>query len=189
MGKKVIGNALRNLVVLSAVSGAVMLAGCASPATVQGMVSAQPPATPIKSKVLLKNISVNQVAGGEATDPLWMSEVGAIAFKQALVESLQDSSLYNELAASHYHLNANLVELKKPLMGIDLTDTCKVHYQLIDARTNKTVFDKVIVNQYTAEFSDALIEIKRQRLANEGVVRGNIHQLIEELYRLNIVAK
>lgn len=162
------------------------LAGCASPATVTGMVSHQLPSMPMQTKALENNVAMDQVVGGESTNPMWLSEVGTQAFKQALVQSLQVSHLYGDLSHSHYHLNASLLELKKPFIGLNLTDTCKVHYQLINATTHKTVFDKDITNQYTAKFSDALLAVERLRLANEGAVRTNIQELISDLYALKL---
>lgn len=173
------------LAILSCIS-VLALAGCATPASMEGMTSHVVPATPIRSKSLLKSVSVKQVQGGESTNPMWMSEVGNQAFKEALINSLQFAHLYSTISESRYHLSANLLELKKPWVGLDLTDTCKIHYQLMDVKTKTMIFNQDITTSYTAKFGDAFFATERLRLANEGAVRTNIKQFVADLYALTL---
>lgn len=177
---------MKKLLFISTAAIAAMLTGCASPATVQGMVSNTPPTTLIRSHLLKNNISVTTTQGGRSTNPIGKSQVNNQSFKAALIASLQKANLYATLSSSHYNLTAHLLELKKPFVGISMTDECKVHYKIIDKKTHKIIFNKIISNQYTAKFSSAIFGIKRLRLANEGVIRNNIKILIEKLYKLNI---
>ncbi len=45
---------------------------------------------------------------------------------------------------------------------------------------------ETIEASYTAGFSDSAIAVKRLRLANEGSVRTNIHELLKALSNLRI---
>ncbi|PHQ82023.1 MAG: hypothetical protein COB66_00945 [Coxiella sp. (in: Bacteria)] len=141
---------------------------------------------PIHSPLLKNSISVTSIQGGESTSPILESQVNNKSLKEALIESLKNAKLYATLSSSRYKLTANLLELKKPLVGFSMTDACKVRYTITNKKTYKIIFNKIISNQYTAKFSASVFGIKRLRLANEGAIRKNITIFIENLYKLNI---
>lgn len=165
----------------------VSLAGCATNAGVSQMTADAEglPAKP-KNSQFVHNIGVQQVSGGHETNPLWTSQINNENFKQALKISLINANLYNKFSGenSKYMLNAQLIKLEQPLIGLDFTVNCEVHYDLKDVKTNKVIFNKNIASSYTATVSDAFVAGERLKLANEGAARTNIKKLIEDLYQL-----
>jgi hypothetical protein len=83
--------------------------------------------------------------------------------------------------AAKYHLIAHLEKLEQPLMGFSMTVTSSVRYLLIDATSKKTVYEKSVVVPYTASVSDAFVGTERLRLANEGSIKANIQQVIDDM--------
>ena len=165
-----------------------LLQGCASPAVGVNMVvsvDAVPRAS--REPTLRGAIKIRNVAGGTETNPLWMSKVSDKEFAVALQGSLKSAQL---LAADGqrpgYELDATLLSLEQPMIGLDLTVTCAVRYDLHEAGTGKRVLGKTVSAPYTATFSDAFVAIERLRLANEGSVRTNLRQLLDALLELQI---
>jgi hypothetical protein len=60
-----------------------------------------------------------------------------------------------------------------------------VEYTLTDSATDKIVFNKTIIGDYTAATGDALTSITRRRLANEGSGKRNIALFLDEISQLN----
>ncbi|MDD9877860.1 MAG: hypothetical protein OXR84_10515 [Magnetovibrio sp.] len=80
-----------------------------------------------------------------------------------------------------YDLNAYLMGLTQPLIGLDMTVTATVRYELIDTATRKSLVNETVTVPYTAKFSDAFIGTERLRLANEGSIRENIAAFLRHL--------
>lgn len=163
----------------------IALTGCAQNSRVDemvynsGVVMQKP-----KNPSLSHNIAVNNIRGGHETNPLWTSQINNANFKEALKKSLQHANLYHDFSGSKYSLDAKLVKLKQPLIGLNLTVTCRVHYNIKDIKANTSIYDKDIETSYTAKISDAFVATIRLKIANEGAARENIQKLIEDLYRL-----
>jgi hypothetical protein len=126
------------------------------------------------------SIAVGTVGGGAETNPLWKSKIDTADLRKALEESLRLNKL---LADEHarYALNADLVSLDQPGIGLDMEVTVVVHYTLVANSDRSTRYDEYLATPYTAGVSDAVIGIERLRLANEGAVRENIKALIAKL--------
>jgi len=166
------------------VSLIALLTACASPARISGMTAAYEPSLNPSQTHLQDSIRISQVTGGKDTNPLWTSQVDAVSFRQALEQSLRQSGLLGDSALANHYLSAQLMELDQPLFGTALTVRARVRYQLIDASTNETVYQRLIDQPYTAKFSDAFVGTERLKLANEGAIRTNIEALIQDLYQL-----
>jgi hypothetical protein len=136
--------------------------------------------------VSLKNaVSVADVTGGSSTNPLWVSQVSSSAFRDALEQSLQRAGIFNQMvAAGKYQLTADLLSLAQPLVGLDLTVTASVRYDLIEAASRKSLYSKTITLPYTARMGDAFMAAERLQLANEGAIRVNIEALLRDLLQL-----
>lgn len=154
------------------------LTACAQPARIDAMTVAQM-IQPAAAAPLSNSIAVQSVSGGTKTNPLWTSEVGDPEFEGALTASLKANGLY--AAAGKYGLQAKLLELKQPLIGLDMTVTSRVLYTLTDSSTKATVFSKQIDAEFTATMGDAIVAVQRLRLANEGSIRKNITLFLNEL--------
>ncbi len=164
----------------------LLLSGCASNASVNQMIYRyQSQKSPVY-KEFLQNIGIKNVNGGRQTNPLLTSQVDNPGFEAALKDSLQYSKLYQKLSKAHYALNADLLALQQPVMGLDMTVVAVVRYKLTSLKHNKIIFDKVIRSRYTASFGDNLIGYIRLKDANEGAIRNNIGALIKYIYRKKV---
>lgn len=164
---------------------AAFLAGCAAPARVEQMAVSGQPAQRVAESPLRGNVAVRDVTGGKETNPMWMSNVSSGEFAQAIEQSLRAVGLLaTNRQASPFQLTAHLQSLEQPAFGLDMTVTASVNYVLVERASGKDVFQKTVTAPYTAKFSDAFAGVERLKLANEGAIRVNITQLIDELFRL-----
>lgn len=65
------------------------------------------------------------------------------------------------------------------VVPMDVTSTVK--YRLTNWGGSKVLFETTVKKLYTANFSSTFLGVKRLQLANEGSMRENIKQFIEEL--------
>lgn len=164
-------------------AAAIGLAACASASKPGAMVAELTDATIIRDDSALRStFAVGAVTGGKETSPLWKSNVSSEDFAEALRQSLAGHAL---LAATEgrYIVDAELVEVKQPFAGFNMTVTSTVKYKVTDAATSSVVLEKDVVNEYTAKMGDAFVGTERLRLANEGSMKGNIAQFIETLVK------
>ena len=98
----------------------------------------------------------------------------------ALSKSLEK---FSYLATSHpqYKLDATLVYIDNPIIGMDLTIKSVIQYSIFKINDNKQVYSKKIESFHTEKFSDTYFAPIRSALAKEGSVRKNIELLICEL--------
>ncbi len=163
-----------------------LVAGCASPAKVENMVVIPPESRDPIDLSLKSAVCVNQVTGGKETNPLWTSEVDNPSFRSALTSSLKNHGLAAMAASScAYDLNANLLGLAQPALGLDMKVTAHVNYEVLHRASDDPYFLKSVSTAYTATVGDAFAGIKRLRLANEGAIRENIEEFIRALLMHN----
>jgi len=165
---------------------AVYLSGCASPARVDSMTVAGQPSQRIAASPLRDNLAIKDVTGGKETNPMWKSNIGSTEFEQALEGSLKSVGLLAPRQGGRYMLTAHLENVDQPFVGFSMTVTSSVRYMVTERATGKEIFSKTIVSPYTASVSDAFVGSERLRLANEGSIRENITQIIDELFKINI---
>lgn len=127
---------------------------------------------------LFEAVTVGPVDGGKKTNPLWTSEVSNEDFAEALRQSFAAHAML-ATDTGDYRLDAELVKLKQPVMGIDMSVTSDVKYVLTNVATGAVIFEDTISEKYTAKMSDAFVGVKRLQLANEGSIKANISTLIE----------
>ena len=80
-----------------------------------------------------------------------------------------------------FRLEANMINLQQPMIGVDMTVTSKIRYRLTRVADNTVVFEREITAPFTAAFSSSFYGVERLRLANEGSIRENISQFIAAL--------
>lgn len=168
---------------------AAILTGCASSAQIPGMTvtDTQAKAHSYDAK-LQNNVQLTEVNGGEATNPLWTSEINGPDFRAALQQSLDNADLLGDNSAP-YALRANLLRVDQPIFGLDFEVTSEVEYTLVDTASDKVILREIVRTPFTAGVGDSFIAIKRLRLANEGSARANIDALLQRLSDLKIEAK
>jgi hypothetical protein len=158
-----------------------VLVACAGPARVEQMAVRNALPQPASTK-LKGSIGRIEVTGGMETNPMWASKVSSTAFQRALEESLKAAGFFNAYPSSGpYELTADLLGLDQPAFGLDLTVSANVRYALIDKKTRQVAFTKVILARHTTKFSEAFAATQRMQMANEGAVKANISQWIQEL--------
>lgn len=154
------------------------LEGCATAAKPQAMIVQPQPAAVVNPK-LKGALRVNSVSGGQSTNPMWASKVDNAGFKQALERSL---SIAGYLAPSGsdapFVLDANLQNLKQPLIGVSFDVTSSVHYRVTGVDVAR---DYSVTATGTATFSDAWVGVERLRIANENSINENIKALLRHL--------
>lgn len=163
-----------------------MMGGCATPARVDQMTVEGQPSQRIAATPFRNHLMVRDVTGGQETNPMWRSSIGSNEFRQALEGSLRAVGLLSLDPNSRYLLTAHLEKVDQPFAGFDMTVTASVRYTVSERATGKEVFGRTVAVPYTASFGDSLLGAERLKLANEGAVRANITQLIDELFRSNI---
>jgi hypothetical protein len=165
----------------------VLISGCATPARVDQMTVSGQPTQRVAETPLRDNVAVRDVTGGQETNPMWKSNVSSGEFALAIEGSLRTVGLLAlNRQAGRFMLTAHLQSLEQPVFGLDMTVTASVNYSVVERATGKEVFQKTVVAPYTAKFGDAFVAVERLKLANEGAIRTNISQLIDELFRLKI---
>jgi len=101
---------------------------------------------------------------------------------EGFTEALRQSFAAHAMLATDegdYRLDAELMKLKQPFAGTNMSVTSDVKYTLINLQTDAVVFDETISEKYTASFGDAFVGVKRLQLANEGSIKSNISALID----------
>lgn len=163
---------------LATALGMAMLYGCATPATQQAMSitygdSAKAP------EQLQGQFTVRQVTGGKDTNPLWTSQVDNAGFRNALVQSLNVAGYgAGATGGTKYMIDAELQELKQPLLGFTFDVVSTVNYT-VEGGGNKTVIP--ITATGTATTSDAFVGMERLRMANERSIKENIKAFLKAL--------
>jgi hypothetical protein len=157
-----------------------VLAACSQPARVSQMAVPNVLAPVVAANPeLLGAVSVGDVSGGKATNPLWTSQVDNPQFKEALERSLEFNGLLaSQGTSSRLLVSATLVELDQPLFGFNFTVTPKVIYRVVQANGESELLREELVTPYTADFSSSLIAVERLRLANEGAIRESIKRFL-----------
>ena len=164
----------------------LLLSACATAPDVKDMiVDVEPGQVRTYDPGLENNIAVKSIGGGDETNPLWTSEIETEGFKSALVESLKASGLLSaEENAASYHLSAEIQSVDQPMFGFDMTVTAVVKYTLTAIDRGNEIFIKTLTSKHTATMGDAFYGPERLKIANEGAVKQNITQLLEELSKL-----
>lgn len=178
---------MKKINLLQLITLSVFLFSCASPAKMENMLVSKDQIGGVKfDQKLKKEINVDEVKGGDKTNPLWTSEIGNKEFKEALVVTLGYAGLLGDPKDSVYVLNTNLLNVEQPFLGLNMKVTTVIQYILIERMSGKEIMKEVLTASYTAGLDDSVIGIKRLRLANEGSAQENISMLIDALSKLNI---
>lgn len=157
----------------------LLLAACATPADPQRMVITQAPIGGFPAK-LQHAMCVRKVSGGEATNPLWVSEVDDAGFSEALTNSLSSLGLLGAEGSCRYFVDVDLLGLSQPAAGFAMEVTSHANYKVYDAGGKAALF-ATINAAYTAEFSENVVGSFRLKRANEGAIRASITQFLDRL--------
>lgn len=160
---------------------ALGLSACASGAKPGAMLAPNTPQTSISANSNLREaVGIGQASGGRETNPMWMSDVSSSDLAEALRLSLAARTML-AIRDERFKLEASMINLQQPMMGIDMTVVSKIRYRLTRVADNAIVFEREITAPFTAAFSSSFYGVERLRLANEGSIRENISQFLAAL--------
>jgi hypothetical protein len=161
---------------------AASLAACAEGARPDSMAFTTGVSPVAATDPAYKAFRVAHVDGGSKTNPLWESNVSSEDFEKALENSLRAYGfLADDPKSAKTEITANLQELQRPLAGLDMTVTSRVHYSAKSTADQKVIFDDVVAASGTAKLSDTLLGVQRLQFANEAAMRENIKAFIDRL--------
>jgi len=152
----------------------VLLWGCATPATFEGMV----PTSFQTAKSHPQTVRVS-VTGGQETVVVGRPQITTSAFTQALTESITRSRTFSRVVEDQsqkadYLLTVTLFSMDKRVFG--RTVKMEAGWTLRRADAGTVVWQESIISEHT----DADI-----RLATEGAARNNIAQGLRKISKLN----
>jgi hypothetical protein len=160
------------------------LGACAAPADRSNMTVSQVQKAPGPTDAsLIDGVAVGSVDGGQETQALGTSEVDNEDFQSALMDSLRNYGLLAEGSAPRHILYAHLLDVHQPLVGLNMTVTAKVQYELVDAVNRQPAQERTVETEFTSPFGAAFAADERTRLANEGAIRENIAEFLDWLSR------
>ena len=126
-------------------------------------------------------MSVQQVQGGNETNPMWASEVSNPDFQKALEASLKAFNyIVQDGGVDKYKVTASITGVDKPFMGLDMSVTMKVRYSVTNA-SGGLAFDDTIAATGTATMGEAFAGVERLRLAIEKAAKANIEAFLGRL--------
>ena len=175
---------MKTIKILALAAMSITVFGCATASKPENMVVA-PSAAAKPTTLHCSNLFWWPQSLAAKTNPAWTSQVDDTSFKSALEASLKARKLLAE-GPGKYTLTVKLLELKQPLMGIDMTVSSKAQYTLKEAAKDKVIYDKTVDVSYTAKMSDSMVGMTRLRLANEGSIKANMAQFLDELAALKL---
>jgi len=161
----------------------LVLAGCSSGPTASSMVASYRGQSNITEESIL---AIDEVTGGKETNPMFGSSIDNESFREALHMSLKNSNLYRHVidkGPGDYKLGAQILS-QEVKYGINTTATLMVRYELYSEKEKKVIWTENIFSQHEALFEETFSGGKRAQLANEGVVKKNLTELLKQLSRL-----
>ncbi|NNJ93962.1 MAG: hypothetical protein HKP57_04365 [Halobacteria archaeon] len=160
------------------------LTGCASPANRQALVVSDAPAATRHPY----SVSVSTSGGGE-TGSMDYTNISDEDLAGAIEESITHSGLFSTVIqgdGADYRLNVSLINMSKPMFGMDFKIDMEMAWSLIDARTGDVVMREAINSTHTATMGQAFAAVTRIRMAVEGAAQENIRQGLEKIAALKL---
>jgi hypothetical protein len=151
-----------------------VLAGCATPQamTVDGGTVGRP------SAKFQNAMAVRSVTGGRLMNALTIMGVENEPFKAALENSLAGNGYLARSGAPKFYIDAEIVNLDQPVIGLDLDVTAQINYRVSGAGGTATYPIKTTAR---ATFSDSPVAADRMRIANERAMQQSIRQFLQAL--------
>jgi hypothetical protein len=123
-------------------------------------------------------VAVRSVTGGYGMNVLGSLGVENEPLKAALESSLAANGYLAQPGAAKFYVDAEILNLAQPMMGLDLDVTADVTYRVSGAGAAATYPIKATAR---ATFSDSPIGIDRARIARERAMRDNIKQFLQAM--------
>ena len=160
-----------------------LLAGCATPATHEGMIADR---YDIEHQHA-KSISVSTVGGAE-TSATGTPRISDADFTRALVESINKSRVFSRVlpgAGADYVLQVAIISIEQPTFGGTFTVQMEAGWTL--KRSDGTVvWQEAIQSVHMVTISEEFVAATRLRVATKGAARKNIKKGLAKISRLNL---
>lgn len=163
----------------------LVLAGCASPASREGMALQ----SPVFGKQFPYSVRV-QTSGGSETSALDTINISDSDLKAAIEDAVVQSKLFKSVVqgkdGSDYELNVRVIYFSKPIFGGTLTVEFETAWSLIKVGDRSVVMRKSVKSSGTVTMSEAFAFVTRARLAVEAAARENIRQGLMAISELDL---
>jgi hypothetical protein len=123
-------------------------------------------------------MAVRSVTGGQVMNAMTVMGVTNEPLKVALESSLSTNGFLVRSGTAKFYIDAEIVNLDEPVIGLDMDVTATVTYKVSGAGTTATY---PIKSTARATFSDSPLGIDRARIANERAMQQNIKQFLQAL--------
>ena len=123
-------------------------------------------------------IAVRSVTGGHVMNVIGTMGVENAPLTAALESSLAANGYLAQPGAAKFYVDAEILNLDQPLIGLDLDVTADVTYKVSGAGATATY---PIRTTARATFSDSPLGVDRLRIANERAMHQNIRQFLQAL--------
>jgi len=160
-----------------------VLAGCATPATHEGMLADRYDIATQHAKTV--NVSTT---GGSETSAVGKSQISDADFIKAVIDSINRSKVFSRVVSApgaDYLLQVAIISLDQPSFGASFTVSMECGWTLKRAG-GSIVWQESIKSSHTATMGDAMVGTTRLRLATEGAARENIKQGLAKISRLSL---
>jgi len=156
------------------------LAACAKNPEVTAMVPEAPGSLPAASD---KTVAIILAEGGEDTNPFIAPSLGNAGFRKALHLALEGAGLFRAalLDQNADYLLYPEVITQELIPGLKMTAVLDARYRLIEAWSQKKLWEDRILTIYDADLGEGLYGLTRARAALEGAVRENLKKLVQRL--------
>lgn len=166
---------MKNIVL--ALGALLLLSGCAAPLKSNEMMPQFDFYDTVKSKkyednIFIRHVDVHKGAGG-------MTPVTPEEFRSALVSSFRQADLYETEDKAKYFLDAAMRDMKKPMLGLNMTVTASADYKIYRKSNDGLMLEESVSVPCTKGIGDAFNGEIRLRLASGCAVGENITHLIK----------
>jgi len=126
---------------------------------------------------------VDAVQGGQDTNPIDVPKLGNKEFHHALVASLRNAGLFDDVVADRSgRLRLSATIEHQELSGVwENLQQLAVAYKIVDDGTGETVWTETFHSIEAMDVSDVFVGQERMRRLLEAVVHDNLTQLIAAL--------
>lgn len=175
---------IERLLMLGALSCAVVLTGCASSANKDAMV----PQGVTLAKKHEHSVAV-RTSGGAETTAMDSSNIADPDFRAAIEAAIVENKAFRSVVQgkdADYDLAVSITQLDKPVIGFSFTVNLEASWVLSRQSDKSVVLKKMVRSSHTATVGDAFAGVTRLRMAVEGAARKNIELGLQEIGQLSL---
>jgi len=174
----------RHGIFIATISLALVLTGCASPASREAMT----PQVLAVSKQHPYSLHVQTSCGSE-TGAMDSSNISDADLKAAIEDAITQSKIFTSIvqgSGGDYELSVRVVSLSKPTFGATFTVDMETAWSLTKTVGRSVVMRNSVKSSGKATMGEAFAGVTRLRMAVENAARENISQGLKAIAELNL---